>query len=201
MRPYLLFRLGIFLTLVLKAGAAQAQEANPFSAPSALPLHAPMFDKIKDTDYLPAFDEGIKQQLAEIDRIANNLDSPTFENTIVAIEASGRMLNRVAETFDAVVQANTSDTLTKTSALLSHASVSIDNLNASLVELPATVRNAGKLLGDPNIPVIFSNLAGIAADGKKEADKLITPVTKAKAAFMFAWNSTLRFAGAFFGVK
>ncbi|MGA2555164.1 MAG: M3 family metallopeptidase [Verrucomicrobiota bacterium] len=114
MRSFLLFRLGIFLILVFDAGVALAQEANPFAAPSTLPLQAPRFDRIKDTDYMPAFDEGIKQQLAEIDRIANNPAAPTFENTIVAIESSGRMLDRVSETFSAIYQANTSDTLDNT---------------------------------------------------------------------------------------
>ena len=114
MRSYLLFRLSISLALVFDAGVALAQVPNPFAAPSTLPLHAPRFDQIKDTDYLPAFDEGIKQQLAEIDRIANNPAAPSFENTIVAIESSGRMLDRVNETFSAIVQANTSDTLDNT---------------------------------------------------------------------------------------
>jgi peptidyl-dipeptidase Dcp len=108
------FSLGIFATLLLTAGVALAQDTNPFAAPSTLPLQAPRFDKIKDTDYRPAFDEGMKQQRAEIDLIANNPVPPTFENTIVAIETSGRMLDRVSETFNAVVQANTSATLDET---------------------------------------------------------------------------------------
>jgi peptidyl-dipeptidase Dcp len=103
--------LGTCTLLLLTVQAGSAQNANPFAAPSPLPLHAPQFDKIKDTDYRPAFDEGIRQQLAEIDLIANNPAPPTFENTIVAIETSGRMLDRVSATFNAVVQANTSDTL------------------------------------------------------------------------------------------
>jgi peptidyl-dipeptidase Dcp len=99
---------------MFSAGVALAQEANPFGAPSTLPLHAPRFDQIKETDYMPAFDEGIKQQRAQIDRIANNPAAPTFENTIVALETSGRMLDRVSETFSAIVQANTSHTLDNT---------------------------------------------------------------------------------------
>ena len=90
---------------------APAQERNPFAAPSTLPCQAPPFDRIRDADYLPAFDEGMKQQLAEMARVANNPAAPTFENTIVAIETSGRMLDRVNLTFSAVQQANTSDTL------------------------------------------------------------------------------------------
>jgi len=93
-----------------------AAPANPFAAPSTLPLHAPPFDKIKDSDYQPAFEEGMKQQLAEIDQIANNKAAPTFENTIVALEKSGRMLDRVSQAFFGVVQANTNDTLDKTQA-------------------------------------------------------------------------------------
>ena len=105
---------GLLATLVLHGGSARAQEANPFAAPSTLPFQAPRFDQIKDTDYQPAFEEGIKQQKLEIDRIANNPAPATFENTIVAIETSGRMLDRVSQAFDAIVQANTSDTLDKT---------------------------------------------------------------------------------------
>jgi peptidyl-dipeptidase Dcp len=96
-----------------QAPTAPPPPANPFDAPSTLPLQAPMFDKIKDSDYEPAFEEGMKQQAAEIDAIADNPAAPTFENTIVAMEKSGRMLDRVSETFFGVVQANTNDTLDK----------------------------------------------------------------------------------------
>ncbi len=95
---------------------APAAAANPFDAPSTLPLQAPIFDKIKDTDYQPALEKGMKEQIAEVDAIANNKAAPTFDNTIVALEKSGRMLDRVSEAFFAVVQANTNDTLDKTQA-------------------------------------------------------------------------------------
>jgi peptidyl-dipeptidase Dcp len=95
------------------ASAAPAPQDNPFAAPSTLPLHAPPFDKIKDSDYQPAFEQGMKQHLTEIEQIANNQATPTFENTIVAMERSGRMLDRVSETFFNVVQANTNPTLDK----------------------------------------------------------------------------------------
>ncbi len=103
--------LGSVAVLAL-AGSALA-DANPFAAPSTLPLHAPPFDRIKDSDYQPAFEEGMKQQLAEIDAIANSKARPTFKNTIVALEKSGRMLDRVSSSFFAVVQANTDDALDK----------------------------------------------------------------------------------------
>jgi len=90
-----------------------AAPASIFAAPSPLPYHAPQFDKIKDSDYLPAFTEGMKQQRAEIDAIANASAAPTFDNTIAAIEKSGRMLDRVSSTFFNVQGANTNDTLDK----------------------------------------------------------------------------------------
>jgi peptidyl-dipeptidase Dcp len=106
--------------LGLSAGAAPAPataaSANPFAQPSTLPLQAPAFDKIKDTDYQPAFEEGMKQHLAEIQRIANESAAPTFENTIVAMEKSGRMLDRVSTTFFNIVGANTNPTLDKVQA-------------------------------------------------------------------------------------
>jgi peptidyl-dipeptidase Dcp len=87
--------------------------AGPFDAPSTLPYQAPRFDIIKTSDYQPAFEEGMRQQLAEIAAIANNKAAPTFDNTIVAMERSGRMLERVNNSFLGVVQANTSPALDK----------------------------------------------------------------------------------------
>ena len=86
---------------------------NPFSNPSPLPFQAPPFDKIKDTDYQPALEEGMKQGLAEVETIANNPDPPTFDNTIVALEKSGQLLTRAAKVFFALTQSNTNDTLQK----------------------------------------------------------------------------------------
>jgi peptidyl-dipeptidase Dcp len=93
-----------------------AAQANPFATPSALPLQAPPFNRIKDSDYQPAFEQGMKEQLAEIKAIANSKAAPTFANTIVAMEKSGRMLDRVSEAFSGVVQANTNDQLDKVQA-------------------------------------------------------------------------------------
>ena len=95
------------------APAATAMTSNPFFSASTLPFQAPPFDKIKDADYQPAIDEGMKQQLAEIEKIANTPDAPTFENTYVAMEKSGVMLKRVLAVFSAVTGANTDDALQK----------------------------------------------------------------------------------------
>lgn len=95
------------------APAANAMTSNPFFSASTLPFQAPPFDKIKDSDYQPAIEQGMKQQLAEIRKIADNPDAPTFENTYVAMEKSGVMLNRVMMVFGAVTGANTDPALQK----------------------------------------------------------------------------------------
>ena len=93
------------------AEATPAAVANPFFAPSTLPYQYPRFDQIKDADYAPAFEEGMRQQRAEMDAIANAADAPTFENTIVAMERSGQLLTRVANVFFNLVGANTNDAM------------------------------------------------------------------------------------------
>jgi peptidyl-dipeptidase Dcp len=85
--------------------------ANPFYAPSALPFHAPPFDKIKDADYQPAMEAGIAQQLAEVQKIADNAAAPTFENTFAALEKSGQLLTRVQLVFQGITGANTDPAL------------------------------------------------------------------------------------------
>uniref|UniRef100_UPI0020C63F97 M3 family metallopeptidase n=1 Tax=Sphingomonas bacterium TaxID=1895847 RepID=UPI0020C63F97 len=97
--------------------AARGQAApGPFAAESDLPFHAPRFDRIRDGDYQPAMERGMADQLAEIRRIAADPAPPTFDNTIVAMERSGRMLDRVQHVFSAVVQANTDPVLDKVQA-------------------------------------------------------------------------------------
>ena len=97
----------------LSPALAALPAANPFAAPSTLPYQAPRFDRIKDGDYRPALEEGMRQHLAEITAIANNKAAPSFENTIVAMERAGRLLDRVGNVFFAVVQANTNPALDK----------------------------------------------------------------------------------------
>ncbi len=87
--------------------------SNPFYAPSTLPFQAPPFDKIKDTDYQPAIEAGMAKQLEEIRAIADNPAPPSFENTLVAMEKSGQLLQRASAAFDAVTGANTNPTLQK----------------------------------------------------------------------------------------
>ncbi len=89
------------------------QGTGIFAQASTLPFEAPDFSKIKDSDYQPAIEQGIAIQKAEVAQIANNPEAPTFDNTIVALEKSGRMLTRVYNVFSAVQAADTNDTLDK----------------------------------------------------------------------------------------
>jgi peptidyl-dipeptidase Dcp len=92
--------------------AAIAQTAsfgpeNPFYASSNLPFHAPPFDRIKDSDYQPAIEAGMAEQEREMDAIANNPAPPSFQNSFVAMEKTGQLLNRARAAFSAVAGANT----------------------------------------------------------------------------------------------
>ena len=91
--------------------AAPAQGENPLLSASPLPFQAPPFDRIKDSDYQPAIEEGMRQQLAEVRQIADNPEPPTFANTIEALERSGALLNRAAAVFMAMTSAHTNPTL------------------------------------------------------------------------------------------
>ena len=107
--------LAAFATAALAAGYAAAGAAprtaamsdNPFAAPSTLPFQLPPFDRIRDADYRPAFDAGMAEQLREVSAIAHSSAAPTFANTIVALERSGRLLERVETTFSNLNACNT----------------------------------------------------------------------------------------------
>jgi peptidyl-dipeptidase Dcp len=89
--------------------------SNPFMHASTLPFQAPDFKKINNNDFEPAFEEGLKEHLVEIDKIANNTEAPTFDNTLVAMEKSGQLLNRVCGVFNMLSGANTDSILQKLS--------------------------------------------------------------------------------------
>ena len=98
---------------VMEPSVAEApvNEVNPFFEPSPLYLHYPQFDKIQDSDYAPAFEKGMQEGLAEIDAIANQAEAPTFDNTFIPMEESGKLLDRVAVVFFAMSSANTNDAI------------------------------------------------------------------------------------------
>ncbi|MCP5475344.1 MAG: peptidyl-dipeptidase Dcp [Rhodanobacteraceae bacterium] len=92
-----------------KPAAMPAPAANPLLTASTLPYQAPPFDLIKDEHYLPAFEQGMSEQLAQIAKIADSAEPPTFENTVEAMERTGETLNRVRRIFQGLVQADTND--------------------------------------------------------------------------------------------
>src|SRR5438552_3145421 len=87
---------------------------NPLLSESSLPYHIPPFDKIKDEHFEPAIEAGMREELNEVEAVANNSEKPTFENTIVALERTGRLLDRVERTFENLNACNTNPTLQKT---------------------------------------------------------------------------------------
>ena len=92
--------------------------ANPLAAKSTLLFQAPVFDKLKDSDYEPAIEMGMKKQLEEIRTITENKEAPTFENTIVALERSGVDLTRAVKIFFNLTGSATNDTLQAVKARL-----------------------------------------------------------------------------------
>src|SRR5262249_35838774 len=95
------------------AGLASNQKENRFKTKSVLPYQYPAFDKIKDEHFIPAIEAGMRDQLAEIEPIANNPETPTFDNTIVALERTGRLLDRAQRTFSNLNACDTNPTRQK----------------------------------------------------------------------------------------
>ena len=112
------FRFCFFACAFLVAAQNTAVRAadsndNPLMIESALPYHYPQFDQLKDDHFVPAIEAGMREQLKEIEPIANNAEPPTFDNTIVALEHTGRLLDRAERTFDNLNACNTNPTLQK----------------------------------------------------------------------------------------
>ncbi|WP_433969029.1 peptidyl-dipeptidase Dcp [Tunturiibacter gelidiferens] len=96
---------------VMNAKDAGFGAGNPFYAKSTLPFEAPPFDKIKDSDYEPAIEAGMAEELKETQAIADNSAAPTFENTVVAMEKTGALFQRAMAAFSGVTGANTNPEL------------------------------------------------------------------------------------------
>ena len=86
---------------------------NPLLTESSLPYHIPPFDKIKDEHFTPAIEQGMREELKEVEAVADNSEKPTFDNTIVALERTGRLLDRAERTFSNLNACNTNPALQK----------------------------------------------------------------------------------------
>ena len=115
MQPKLKTLLNVLIASAVPALAPMAHAApardNPLLAPSPLPLHYPPFDKIRDEDFMPAFEQGMAEKRAQVDAITANPDKPTFDNTIVALERSGTTLARTNQAFSNLTSSNTNPAL------------------------------------------------------------------------------------------
>ena len=136
--------LSLVATLVIGAcnKKNQLDMTNPFFTPWTTPYEVPPFDQIKAEHYIPAFEEGMRQQKAEIQAIIDNKEEPTFANTIEALDYSGELLGKVSSVFFNVLETNSSDSMQAiaeeiSSPLSAHADEI--NLNADLFQRVKTV--------------------------------------------------------------
>ncbi|MBO7436827.1 MAG: M3 family metallopeptidase [Bacteroidaceae bacterium] len=123
---------------------------NPLLTESPLPYGAPQFDKIKTSDYMPAFEEAFRQGKQEIDAIVANPDAPTFQNTIEALEYSGSLVNKVGAIFYNLLEADATDELQEIAEKVSPMSTEYSmyiSLNEPLFQRIKTVHNQRESLG------------------------------------------------------
>ncbi|MFW5725174.1 MAG: peptidase M3, partial [Bacteroidota bacterium] len=102
---------GLILMVMMMASCATEEPKNPFFEVYDTPFGVPPFGEIKNEHFLPAFEEGIKQQEERIDSIINNPEAPTFDNIIAALDYSCMLLNGVSSVFYNYLASNTSDEL------------------------------------------------------------------------------------------
>jgi peptidyl-dipeptidase Dcp len=180
-RLHLLLAAGAIMmssSVVAQTADATFGPANPFYAPSTLPFQAPPFDKIKDSDYQPAIEAGMAEQLKEVQAITDNPAAPTFENTVVAMEKTGDLLNRVSLAFSGVAGANTNPVLEKLQEIEAPklaAHQDAINLNAKLFQRFATIyKERDSLKLDPEslrLVEYYYQQFVIAGANLSEADK------------------------------
>ncbi len=100
----------------VKHSSSAATAGNPLMTESALPYQFPPFDKIKDKHFVPAMEAGMREQLKEVEGIASSAEKPTFDNTVVALEKTGQLLDRAERTFSNLNACNTNPAMQKIEA-------------------------------------------------------------------------------------
>ncbi len=121
---------------------AQTISDNPFFEEWNTPFQTPPFSKIKNEHFLPALKEGIRQSRADLDAIINKTEPPTFQNTIAALEKSGKLLTKVTRVFFNLTGANTNDELQKVAEIITPELTKLNNdiyLNEKLYQRIKTV--------------------------------------------------------------
>ena len=109
------------------AQGSGANRQNPLLQKSSLPFGAPDFSKIQETDYLPAIEVAIKEQRNNIQQIVDNKKKPTFQNTILAFEESGILLDRIINVFDGLTSAHKTPTIAETEKKVMPLLTNLDN--------------------------------------------------------------------------
>lgn len=109
------------------AQGSGANRQNPLLQKSSLPFGAPDFSKIQETDYLPAIEVAIKEQRNNIQKIVDNKKKPTFQNTILAFEESGILLDRIMNVFDGLTSAHKTPTIAETEQKVMPLFTNLDN--------------------------------------------------------------------------
>ncbi len=135
------------------AQGSGANRQNPLLQKSSLPFGAPDFSKIQETDYLPAIEVAIKEQRNNIQKIVDNKKKPTFQNTILAFEESGILLDRIMNVFDGLTSAHKTPTIAETEKKVMPLLTNLDNeisFNQKLFERIKYVydHEYGKLKGE-----------------------------------------------------
>ncbi len=157
---------------------------NPLLTEFSTPFGVPPFELIKPHHYMPAFKQGMEEQLKEVYPIVNNKEKPTFANTIVALDESGELLGQVSRVFFGLAEANTNDSLQQIqmaiSPLLSAHSDAI-NLNPKLFErIKSVYENQAQYNLKPDEIYILENIykgmvrngSNLAPEKKEQLKKL-----------------------------
>jgi peptidyl-dipeptidase Dcp len=111
---FVLMIFGLLFSACSKTSETPAETAeadNPFFSEYNTPFQVPPFDAIKPEHFIPAYEKGMEEETAEIEALVNNPESPTFENTIVALDRGGKLLSEVSRVFGGLSGANTNDEL------------------------------------------------------------------------------------------
>lgn len=111
----------------VSAQSSGASRQNPLLHKSSLPFGAPDFSRIQEADYLPAIEAGIKDQRENISKIVNNKKKPTFQNTILAYEESGNLLDRVSSVFFGLTSAHKTPVIAETEKKVMQQLTDLDN--------------------------------------------------------------------------
>ncbi|XMA00296.1 M3 family metallopeptidase [[Pseudomonas] boreopolis] len=159
-----------------------ADQANPFFEESPLPLHYPQFDRVKDSDFAPAFDAGMAEQLKEVEKIANDKAKPTFENTIIALEKSGQVLDRATTVFFNLVGTDTNDTRKQLQA----------DYSAKFAAHRDAISLNGKLFARIQALYDQRDRLGLDTQGKRLVEKYYTDFVRAGAKLSDADKATMK---------